>query len=129
MKTSVLQAFLWHLVVIGSQGLRFTLDRDIPLMQRARPYCAVLRCQEESTTSGNITSMNIARSPRASTWNRQNHNDILVASLSSQQPSITRVANGVRVEGLLDTDTSTLRLELYKQGDLWKTVRWIKCLH
>ncbi|GFR61864.1 hypothetical protein ElyMa_003568500, partial [Elysia marginata] len=41
----------------------------------------------------------------------------LVASLTSQQPSVTRVSNGIKVKGQLTAGRASLTLGLYKQED------------
>ena len=41
----------------------------------------------------------------------------LLASLTSTQPSVTRVSDGVKVEGQLTAGRATMRLEFFKQND------------
>ena len=41
----------------------------------------------------------------------------LLASVTSTQPSVTRVSDGVKVEGQLTAERATMRLEFFKQND------------
>ena len=41
----------------------------------------------------------------------------LVASVNSQQPRVSRVANAIKVDGQMESSITTIRLELFKQED------------
>ncbi|GFR60637.1 hypothetical protein ElyMa_003536900 [Elysia marginata] len=43
--------------------------------------------------------------------------DVLVASVTPQEPRLIRVANGMKVVGSLDAGRATVRVELVKRGD------------
>ncbi|RUS83685.1 hypothetical protein EGW08_008533 [Elysia chlorotica] len=48
---------------------------------------------------------------------RDSRKPFLVASVNSQQPILSRVANAIKVDGRLENYTTSIRLELFKQED------------
>ncbi|RUS74987.1 hypothetical protein EGW08_017254 [Elysia chlorotica] len=119
-----------------TRGLQFTLDRDMISTQGGRPACGVLSCVQRghdsssttpspqiddgnySTPVSTVTRMAIYKtdvdSPGAQ---RDSRKPFLVASVNSQQPRVSRVANAIKVDGRLETSTTSIRLELFNQED------------
>ncbi|GFS09835.1 fibrinogen-related protein 3.1 [Elysia marginata] len=118
--------------------MELTLSRDVS--NSGRKGCGVILCKEEIPhTSRNVTSTGVnsdqsdklvspnsilemslfkhARSSAATFKDAGSDQKHLLASLSSLQPSMTRVSNGIKVEGQLTGERATLRLWLYKQKD------------
>ncbi|GFS14218.1 ficolin-2, partial [Elysia marginata] len=137
MGTSVYVLYVLCLCV-GSQGMELTLSPDVS--SSGRKGCGVILCNEEAadasrnlTSSGvnsdqsdkmvspiSILEMSLFKHPRpteATSKNGATGRMQLLASLTPQQPSMTRVSNGVKVEGQLAGERATLRLWLYKQED------------
>ena len=118
-----------------SAGLELTLEKDVSPLSSKRAACGVLLCVEESVINTNqtladrdprdqvsqiatISSLKVFKLDASSTTNngggkRRN----LLASVSSQQSRLTRVSNGVKIDGRLEPGRATLRLELSKQDD------------
>ena len=115
-------------------GLQLTLNHDSPAVPGARIACGILTCEENtddlvSSTSGSdqtgssvslksISNMFVFK--RASTRpgaDKGNEREFLIASVTSQEPSLTRVENGIKVGGLLEAGRATLRVELFKESD------------
>ena len=117
--------------------MQFSLDRNMMLTQGRRTTCGVLSCIERSydgtsTTSGphlnydnrysspvrTITKMAIYKTERdVSDIHGDNSKPILVASVHSQQPRVSRVANAIKVDGHLEPSITTMTLELFKKQD------------
>ncbi|KAK3734920.1 hypothetical protein RRG08_038944 [Elysia crispata] len=103
---------------ISCNGLDLTLEGDTLTVPGVRSLCGVLICEETinasvSSSSGNdndgssvvldsIISMSVFRleSP-ISKLDARNKREILVGSVTSQTPTLTQVANGRKVDGLL----------------------------
>ncbi|KAK3782943.1 hypothetical protein RRG08_065855 [Elysia crispata] len=125
---------------VGCQGLELTLSRDESVSLGRRTGCAVLMCEEifQVDQDGNSTSAYDDKDQqidiRLSQWSvlemsifkhditpsdsrNQDGRTRLIASLTRSQPSVTRVADGVRVDGTLTARRATLRLGLHKQED------------
>ncbi|RUS74986.1 hypothetical protein EGW08_017253 [Elysia chlorotica] len=117
-------------------GLQFTLDRDMISTQGGRPACGVLSCVQRghdsssttpspqiddgnySTPVSTVTRMAIYKTdPDSPGAQRDSRKPFLVASVNSQQPRVSRVANAIKVDGRLETSTASIRLELFKQED------------
>ncbi|GFS18133.1 phenylalanyl-tRNA synthetase alpha subunit [Elysia marginata] len=117
-----------------STGLDFTFDRDNQRVPGTRNTCGALICEEEIDVSNSsasdkdlsdstvifssILSMSVfkKRVPTISdTMN--NKRGVLLGSLTSQSPTITRVSNGRKVDGLLQAGRAKLRVELVKRED------------
>ena len=65
-----------------------------------------------------VTNMTVfERISASSTGIGRDKRDVLVGSVSSQSPSLNQVANGRKVDGLLEAARATLRVELVKQED------------
>ncbi|KAK3782771.1 hypothetical protein RRG08_037768 [Elysia crispata] len=120
--------------VICCYGLDLTLEGDTPTVPGVRSLCGVLICDETinasvSSSSGNdndgssvvldsITSMSVFRiDSTISKLNAKNKRKILIGSVTSQTPTLTQVANGRKVDGLLKARRATVRVELVKQED------------
>ncbi|GFR78095.1 ficolin-2 [Elysia marginata] len=116
------------------QGLYFTLNREERQgLRTLRNTCGVLLCEKEtnissSSTSGNdqdgstvlfnsITSMSVFRKRSIVSGKANDQYGVLLGSLTSQAPVFTRVANGRKVDGLLESGRATLRVELVKRDD------------
>ena len=105
-------------IFLSNTGLDLTLEGDTLTVPGVRSLCGVLICEETinasvSSSSGNdndgssvvldsIISMSVFRleSP-ISKLDARNKREILVGSVTSQTPTLTQVANGRKVDGLL----------------------------
>ena len=97
-----------------------------------RAVCGVLSCEvniglDNGTLSGTdqIDSNQFSKISSMAVFKR-NENDLpttagklgmKVAEITSSQPSLTRVANGIKADGLLEAEKATLQLEMVKQDD------------
>ena len=82
-----------------------------------RSPCAVLTCDESQLTSGTITGMRIFLARLSSSGSDDLDQKQLLAALTLQQPNMTRVSNGRKLDGHLGTNEASLRLELFKDND------------
>ncbi|GFS00902.1 fibrinogen related protein 12.1 [Elysia marginata] len=116
-----------------TSSLELDLDLDVSVQAGSRHVCAVLRCQEErqlastshtqqdqsSAPFKNITSLTVFRADSSTPSGKQGGNlpGVVMATLTSQQPRLIRVSNGVKVAGVLDGKRASLTLELTKSND------------
>ncbi|GFR64756.1 hypothetical protein ElyMa_003640100, partial [Elysia marginata] len=120
-------------LIIAGLELRLTQDTS-SLLPGPRAVCGVLTCDDVINSSisdrvddkdvshlisfDKILSMSLYK--KASTRfqaDTANTRDVLVASVTPQEPSLMRVANGMKVVGSLDAGRATVRVELVKRGD------------
>ncbi|RUS81217.1 hypothetical protein EGW08_011011 [Elysia chlorotica] len=129
--------FTVMLFAVYSQGLKLSLKRHPPAVLGTRSPCAVLTCGESVDSSVPSTpdqahGISMARiqtimamavfktvSPGsgASTTDTEDKRHVLIGSVTSQAPSLTSVANGRKLDGLLEAGRASLRVELVKQVD------------
>ena len=111
------------------------MEKDVFSLPYSRVVCGVLLCVEESVTKINqtladrdpgdqvsqiatISTLKVFKMDASSTTNKAGgKRRNLLASVSSQQSRLTRVSNGVKIDGRLEPGSATLRLELSKQDD------------
>ncbi|GFS05163.1 hypothetical protein ElyMa_001192900 [Elysia marginata] len=109
------------------QGLDIFLDQGTVSAPGGRNTCGVLTCQQDINTSvsptsdgdhtgsdivfNNISTMSLFM--RESKGKR----NVEIASITSSSPSLLRVANGKKINGLLEPGRATLRVELFKLED------------
>ncbi|GFS22802.1 tubulin alpha chain [Elysia marginata] len=115
-------------------GVDLTIERDQAATSRARRFCGVLTCRENieapatssppttdsTVTFTNISSMTVFKRVQHNLKTGGNPREYRIATISGQQPSLTRVANGVKVTGSLDAGPNgraTIRAELAKAAD------------
>ena len=115
-------------------GLDLTLEGDIPTLPGKRRSCGVLKCAEtinasifsspfndndgSSVVLDSITGMSVFRiDSTISKLDDKNKRKNFIGSVTSQTPTLTQVANGRKVDGLLKAERATVRVELYKQKD------------
>ena len=115
-------------------GLDFTLNRETPTEAGSRNVCGVLICKEliklsDSSTSdtdqassgfafGSIASLSVfKRVSSGSKHDTHGQREDLIASVTSQVRRVRSVANGRKIDGLLEPERATLRIELVKQDD------------
>ncbi|RUS91841.1 hypothetical protein EGW08_000412 [Elysia chlorotica] len=115
--------------------LKLTFEEDVSQFSFIRRACRVLLCVEESVASNDDTLVDGDPSDLASqiasisslkvfkldasplTTDVGHKRRSLLASVSSQQDHLSRVSNGIKVDGRLEPGRATLRLELAKQED------------
>ncbi|KAK3755113.1 hypothetical protein RRG08_041027 [Elysia crispata] len=116
-------------------GLDITLDRDMPAGTGAQTSCGVLVCTENTKTSrtnndetsttvflNTISSMTVFKAVSSgSKEDVNNKREIQIASVTTREPSITRVGNGLKVAGYLEAERATIRVELAQLEDCWST--------
>ena len=115
------------------------MNRESPITSGAHniKFCGVLTCKDGTDVSDpdttdktpkhqtdsmvvlkSISSMSVfERVFTGSSGNAKNRRDVLVGSVTSTTPTLTRVANGRRVEAVLDSERATMRIEFVKQDD------------
>ena len=106
------------------------LDLNTPRSSGHRPVCGVLTCEESFTpdtpnTTRNtsqhrsISSMRLFQTPQAKLTDVFSSTDDnrMIAELNVNRPRITRVSDGVKVNGVLEAERAALRLELVKEID------------
>ena len=115
-------------------GLEFTFTRDAIAHNGARTVCGVLTCKETVSSSDsvnseydqkpstvffrNISSLSIFRTVSSGSKNKNSEDrEVLIASVTSENPKITRVASSVKVDGVLEEGWATIRSELFKDND------------
>ncbi|KAK3757886.1 hypothetical protein RRG08_048481 [Elysia crispata] len=106
-----------------SSGLDLHFDlKGTPLPGERLP-CGVLTCVEKYTTSDSSmnqdhvkTNSSTISSMKVFTTDDSGRRQ-LVAYVGSQQPNMTRVSNGIKVEGHLGASAADLRLEFLKSKD------------
>ena len=108
-------------IFFSGLDLRFHL-KGTPLPGERLP-CGVLTCVEKYTTSDSSvnqdhvkTNSSTISSMKVFTTDDSGRKQ-LVASVTSQQPNMTRVSNGIKVEGHLGASAADLRLEFLKSKD------------
>ena len=109
--------------LIFFSGLHLHFDlKGTPLPGERLP-CGVLTCVEKYTTSESSmnqdhvkTNSSTISSMKVFTTDDSGRRQ-LVASVTSQQPNMTRVSNGIKVEGHLGANWADLRLEFLKSKD------------
>ncbi|GFO47853.1 fibrinogen c domain-containing protein 1 [Plakobranchus ocellatus] len=135
-----MRLILWYAMAIlfqGYQGLELTLHlNSLPLMG-SYTSCGVLTCVESlpasntslaqvdsdssdppSHQSTSIKSLKLFQlETNVLNGNSHGKRRRLIASVTSQQSRLTRVANGLKIDGRLEAGLATLRLELTKQDD------------
>ncbi|KAK3763147.1 hypothetical protein RRG08_035830 [Elysia crispata] len=106
-----------------SSGLVLRFDQKGTPLPGERLPCGVLTCAEKYTTSDSSmnqdhvkTNSSTISSMKVFTTDDSGRRQ-LVASVTSQQPNMTRVSNGIKVEGHLGANWADLRLEFLKSKD------------
>ena len=115
-------------------GLEFTFTRDAIAHNGTRTFCGVLTCKETVSSSDsvnseydqtsstvffrNISSLSIFRTVSSGSKNKNSEDrEVLIASVTSKNPKITRVTSSVKVDGVLEGGWATIRSELFKVND------------
>ncbi|GFN82641.1 fibrinogen-related protein 3.2 [Plakobranchus ocellatus] len=117
------------------EGMKLILNRDIPMRPENRNTCGILRCEEnvspttttsspdgikdEENFSSFILNMTIFKSQPVSSSALEDKNEqrVLIASLTSEHPNITRVTNDMKLMGSLDHKSASMRLDLLNSDD------------
>ncbi|GFR66297.1 hypothetical protein ElyMa_003679600 [Elysia marginata] len=122
-------------ILVCCNGLELTLKRGgNQTVGRTRKPCGILSCTEDVSISisstpdedqdasnvvlNRITSMSVFQR-RASTTrgNNKGTRQVRIASVTSTSPHQGRVANGRKVDGVLEPGRAEVTIELAKQGD------------
>ena len=114
---------LFRFLMFFFSGLDLRFDQKGTPLPGERLPCGVLTCVEKHTTSDSSmnqdhvkTSSSTISSMKVFTTDDSGRRQ-LVASVTSQQPNMTRVSNGIKVEGHLGANWADLRLEFLKSKD------------
>ncbi|GFS21324.1 tenascin-R [Elysia marginata] len=113
------------------QGLELMINRNVTYTAGTRSFCGVLTCTENAmalridqdkfdsaVTLKNISSMSVfKRVPTGAREDTFSEQELHVASVTKQEPILTRVANGRKVTGSLEAERATVRVELFKPSD------------
>ena len=103
-----------------------SLDLNAPTSAGHRSVCGVLTCEESFTPDTtnitrstsqhrSISSMRIFQTPQIKLTDVLSRR--MIAELNVHRPRITRVSDGVKVDGVLEAERAALRLELVKEID------------
>ncbi|GFN94691.1 tenascin-r [Plakobranchus ocellatus] len=109
-------------IISGISGLHFTLDLRPSTSAGARTACGILVCEESNRNqpSNIITTMNVFRHSQSEfIASDKPERDILMASLTLEEPILTRESEAVKVDGRLKTGWVSLRLELFGKEDCY----------
>ncbi|KAK3771548.1 hypothetical protein RRG08_066638 [Elysia crispata] len=111
-------------------SLGLVLKRETSAVSRDRRLCGVLICEEivsptsdkartvPSVVFDNIESMSVfKRVSTTSDVSASDKREDLIGSVTSEAPSLSQVANGRKIDGLLEAGRATIRVELVKQDD------------
>ncbi|RUS82056.1 hypothetical protein EGW08_010186 [Elysia chlorotica] len=123
--------FCFLFLIKDSGGLEMSLELSSPGFQGRRSVCGLLICEEnlgsntsqssDPATLHTISSMSIFRGAQGSS--KDGNGDIAsrrhIASLNQAQPKLVRVSDGFKVDGVLEPNMATLRLEMVKAEDCW----------
>ncbi|GFR73782.1 hypothetical protein ElyMa_000413300, partial [Elysia marginata] len=125
------------LCLMTCHGLDITLNLEHGTGGGSRSPCGILTCEEMTNASvgsstpvqdqdglavddlHTIVSISVfKKSPRSAfSDSSSSRRNILLGSVTSQTPRLTRVGNGRKINGLLETGRAVLRVELVKQDD------------
>ncbi|GFR79632.1 ficolin-1 [Elysia marginata] len=122
------------LCFVACHGLDLRFDREYPRVRGTRNTCGVLTCEEEINASNSsvsdkdqadpnvalnsILSLFVFKRRGSSIYDDTNDKrGVLLGSLTAQSPTITRISNGRKVDGLLQAGRAKLRVELVKRED------------
>ena len=120
---------LFHSNSLDHSGLQLSLDLKEQSNAEYRPLCGVLVCEEtlpdgssNLKTHRTISGLTIFKTTRDSVTgdgssSGTNDQGTVFATLSLNKPKLSRVADGVRVDGVLEVGRATLRLEMVKDVD------------
>ncbi|KAK3793413.1 hypothetical protein RRG08_039218 [Elysia crispata] len=112
-----------------SAGVDLTFNQDVPAVPGGRKICGVVTCEEEIIDSNqthggpaypfsSISTLSLFKIlSHVLSSHDKSKQEILIASVTTQEPSVTRVANSMKVYGSLDARRATIRVELVKSGD------------
>ncbi|KAK3798914.1 hypothetical protein RRG08_066651 [Elysia crispata] len=111
-------------------SLGLVLKRETSAVSRDRRLCGVLICEEivsptsdkaravPSVVFDNIESMSVfKRVSTTSDVSASDKHEDLIGSVTSEAPSLSQLANGRKIDGLLEAGRATIRVELVKQDD------------
>lgn len=111
------------------KGLELTFDRKLVGSRSSRTACGILRCVEHNQTSNKIAISNdhdatsasdqIAHMSSLEIFKLKPYTKELklLASISPKQSRLSRVSNGIEVEGHLTKGMASLQLKLNKDAD------------
>ncbi|GFS27527.1 fibrinogen-related protein 3.1 [Elysia marginata] len=110
-------------------GQKFNLDRENLASQGARNLCGVLTCEENIDVSvssspgadpagssvlfSSITHLSVFERISSTLGKRE----VQIGSISTQSPTQMKVSNGRKVNGLLEPERASIRVELVKMDD------------
>ncbi|GFS14036.1 hypothetical protein ElyMa_003152900 [Elysia marginata] len=115
-------------------GLEFTLTREKPDFFNERSPCGVLICEEVADTSvspklggdqqagsdvsfKSISKLSVFKRILSTNGIAESKQEDLIGSITLQSPRLSRVANGRKIEGLLQPRRGKLQVELVKGED------------
>ncbi|GFN91225.1 fibrinogen-related protein 3-2 [Plakobranchus ocellatus] len=107
-------------IISGGNGLQLSLNRHVSATNEKRAACGVLTCEESGTyqTGSTITKMSVFKHKQSGpvTSDKPERGN-LMASVTLEQPLITRESDGVKIDGRLEAGRASLRLELFTKED------------
>ncbi|RUS83097.1 hypothetical protein EGW08_009129 [Elysia chlorotica] len=120
----ILVSFLALCLISCSSGLALRFEMGDMLLPGDRSACGVVTCthsysaqtsgqnQDDVTANSSSSGISSLKVYTGAVGGRR-----LLAAVTLQQPSITRVADGVKIEGHLEKHAAQLRLEFFKNKD------------
>ncbi|GFO40639.1 tenascin-r [Plakobranchus ocellatus] len=107
-------------IICGGSGLQLSLNRHASTATEKRAACGFLTCEESDTYQheSTITKMSVFKHKQSGpvTSDKPERGN-LMASVTLEQPLITRESDGVKIEGRLEAGRASLRLELFTKED------------
>ncbi|GFO09003.1 tenascin-r [Plakobranchus ocellatus] len=107
-------------IISGGNGLQFSLNRHVSTATEKRAACGVLTCEESDTyqTGSTITKMSVFKHKQSGpVTSDKPEGGNLMASVTLEQPLITRESGCVKIDGRLEAGWASLRLELFTKED------------
>ncbi|GFO06455.1 hypothetical protein PoB_003296000 [Plakobranchus ocellatus] len=93
------------------------------MLVRAKMICGILLCEEKlhpmNTNSSSIFNMTIFKNQPTCSRTPEDESEcrILVASINSENPNISRVTDAAKAFGVLGNRNASLRIEMFKHDD------------
>ncbi|GFN99053.1 hypothetical protein PoB_002555900 [Plakobranchus ocellatus] len=109
---------LWFSYV---RGIKLVLTRDTRVLVEARITCGILLCEEKLPPTNTKSSFNMSVFKNQPTCSRSPEDElesrVLVASINSENPNISRVTDASKVFGVLGIRNASLRIDMFKHDD------------
>ncbi|GFO38523.1 hypothetical protein PoB_006502800 [Plakobranchus ocellatus] len=105
------------------EGLQFALNRDIQVTIGSRISCGILLCEEKlpptNKSSSFILNMTVFKNQPSCSKTSEDESEtrVVVASINSDHPNISRITNATNAFGALGRKDASLRIEMFRHDD------------